>query len=72
MSASIPLLLVAAQADPPGFAWWVLVPTLVLLSVAVAAAPVWPWSRRWGWPIAGIFGVSAATAALFTVAWWFS
>ena len=58
---------VAAQATQIGP--WTAYPTLVMLVAAAAAAPVWPWSRRWGWTIAGIFGVSAATAALFTGAW---
>ncbi len=62
----------AAATDATGGGWWVLVPTLVMLSVAVAAAPLWPWSRQWGWPVAGIFAVAAGTAALFTTAWWFS
>lgn len=72
MSRSAVLVATLAEADPPGFSWWLLVPTLVLLSVAVVAAPIWPWSRQWGWPVAGIFGVSAGTAALFTIGWWFS
>lgn len=66
------LLSYAQATSPPGFAWWVLAPTLVMLIVALAAAPLWPWSREWGWPLAGIFAVAAGTAALFTVAWWFS
>ncbi len=66
--------LVFAQAadGATGFSWWILVPTLVMLSVAAAAAPWWPWSREWGWSLAGIFAVAAGTAALFTVGWWFS
>lgn len=65
-SSSTPLV-VAQQATEIGP--WITYPTLVMLVAAVAAAPVWPWSRQWGWTIAGIFGVSAATAALFTGAW---
>lgn len=72
MNLALLLAAPAAESEPTGFSWWVLVPTLVLLSVAVAAAPIWPWSRRWGWPVAAIFGVSAGTAAIFTVGWWFS
>jgi hypothetical protein len=60
-------VLVAAEATPVGV--WIIYPTLVMLVVAVAVAPVWPWSRRWGWEIAGMFGVTAATAAVFTLAW---
>lgn len=51
---------------------WIVLPTLVMLAAALAVAPVWPWSRRWGWPMAGMFGVTAATAALFSVAWLYS
>lgn len=65
-------LLLVTEAAVPGFSWWVLAPTLVIGSVALAAAPIWPYSRGWGWPLAGIFGVAAGTAALFTLAWWFS
>lgn len=64
--------LAAAAAEAPSGGLWVLAPTLVMLAAAVAAAPVWPWSRQWGWPVAGIFAVAAGTAALFTTAWWFS
>lgn len=67
--SALPVLL-AQSATPIGP--WIIYPTLVMLVVAVAAAPVWPWSRNWGWPIAGMFGISAATAALFTVGWLFS
>lgn len=64
--------LAAAAAETSGVPWFVVVPTLVMLSVAVAAAPLWSWSRQWSWNVAGIFGVAAGTAALFTIAWWFS
>ncbi len=74
MSATSALVLLAqataAEATPVGP--WIILPTLVMLSAAVAVAPVWPWSRGWGWPMAGMFGVTAATAAMFTVAWLFT
>lgn len=60
----------AQEATPVGP--WIVLPTLVMLVAAVAAAPVWPWSRRWGWQVSGMFGVTAATAALFSVAWLFT
>lgn len=65
-------MLLLAQAGVTPVGPWIVYPTLVILVVAVAAAPIWPWSRRWGWQIAGIFGVAALTAAIFTVAWLFS
>lgn len=51
---------------------WIIFPTLVMLVAAVAAAPLWPWSRGWGWPISGMFGVAAMVAAVFTIGWLFS
>ena len=62
--------LLAQDATPVGP--WIVLPTLVMLAAAAAVAPVWPWSRRWGWQMAGMFGVTAATAALFSVAWLFT
>lgn len=62
--------LLAQEVTPVGP--WIVLPTLVMLAAAAAVAPVWPWSRRWGWQMAGMFGVTAATAALFSVAWLFT
>jgi len=70
-SALVPLAQ-AAAAEPTPVGPWIVLPTLVMLAAAVAVAPVWPWSRQWGWPMAGMFGVTAATAALFSVAWLFT
>lgn len=66
--AQLPSSLVLAQ-QAIEIGPWITYPTLVMLVAAAAAAPVWPWSKRWGWTVAGIFGVAAATAALFTGAW---
>jgi hypothetical protein len=42
--------------------------TLVAIGALVAlAAPLWPWSRGWGWAPAGILALGLATMALF---WW--
>lgn len=60
-----------AQATTP-IGPWIVYPTLVMLAATIAAAPLWPWSRNWGWTVAGVFGMTAGVAALFTVAWWFS
>lgn len=42
--------------------------TLVAIgALVVLAAPLWPWSRGWGWAPAGMLTVGLATMALF---WW--
>lgn len=41
-------------------------PTIVVLVAFVLAAPIWPWSRGWGWTPAGMVGVTLATILLFT------
>lgn len=40
---------------------------LVAGALTVLAAPLWPWSRGWGWAPAGMLAVGTATMALF---WW--
>ncbi|HKJ55230.1 MAG TPA: hypothetical protein VJ978_04520 [Nitriliruptoraceae bacterium] len=73
MSAMSSLVVLAqATTEPTPVGPWIVIPTLVMLAAAVAAAPIWPWSRQWGWPVAGMFGVTAATAAMFSVAWLYS
>lgn len=52
-----------------GAPWFVFVPALVLLAFVVATAPVWPYSRGWGWSVAGMSAVAMAVAVLFSVAW---
>lgn len=42
-------------------------PLVVVLLVAVLVAPVWRWSRGWGWVPAGMVGVTATTILLFTL-----
>jgi hypothetical protein len=49
--------------------WWVAVPALVLLVFVVLVAPIWRWSRGWGWAPAGMFAVALGVVALFTGAW---
>ena len=45
-----------------------LLPMVLLGLLTIAAAPVWPWSRGWGWAIAGILAMGLATYALFQFA----
>ena len=45
-----------------------LLPLILLALLMVAAAPLWPWSRGWGWPIAGMLAMGLATYALFQFA----
>jgi hypothetical protein len=45
-----------------------LLPLFLLGLLTVAVAPLWPWSRGWGWAIAGILGMGLATYALFQFA----
>lgn len=43
-----------------------LVLALVLMLVVVLVAPVWPWSRGWGWPPAGVLTIGLVTLLLFS------
>lgn len=36
--------------------------------VLVAALPVWPWSRGWGWAPAGMVAMGLGTLVLFSLA----
>ena len=42
-------------------------PTLVVALMLALVAPVWPWSRGWGWVPAAMVGVTLATIILFTM-----
>lgn len=42
-------------------------PTIVVLAALVVVAPLWPWSRGWGWTPAAMVGVTLATIVLFTL-----
>ena len=42
-----------------------LVPLIVTGLLAVGAAPLWPWSRGWGWAPFGIVAIGFATLLLF-------
>lgn len=58
-----------AQAAGEGLPWFVFVPSLVMAGFVVLTAPIWPYSRQWGWAIAGMSGVGLFVAVLFSVAW---
>ena len=42
-------------------------PTVAVLVALVLTAPVWSWSRGWGWTPAAMVGVVLATIVLFTL-----
>lgn len=42
-------------------------PVLVIIAVLVVlVAPLWPWSRGWGWAPAGMLAMGLGTMLLFT------
>ncbi len=43
-----------------------LVPTVLLAVLVIAVMPVWPHSRGWGWPPAGILAMGLVTMVLFS------
>ncbi len=43
------------------------VPTVLLALLIVAVMPVWPYSRGWGWPPAGILAMGLVTLVLFSL-----
>lgn len=40
---------------------------IAVVVALVLVAPVWRWSRGWGWVPAGMIAVTAATILLFTL-----
>lgn len=40
----------------------------VLSGLVLLVAPLWPWSRGWGWSPAGILAIGLATLLLFSYA----
>jgi hypothetical protein len=42
-----------------------LVPLIAIGLLTLGAAPVWPWSRGWGWAPFGIVAIGFATLLLF-------
>lgn len=43
------------------------IPVVAVLAVLLLVAPVWPWSRGWGWTPAAMVGVTLGTILLFTL-----
>ena len=43
------------------------VPTVLLALLVIAVMPIWPYSRGWGWPPAGILGMGLGTMVLFSL-----
>lgn len=43
------------------------VPTVLLALLVIAVMPIWPHSRGWGWPPAGILAMGLATMVLFSL-----
>lgn len=42
-------------------------PSIAVLLALLVVAPLWPWSRGWGWAPAGMVGVTLASIVLFTL-----
>lgn len=58
-----------AEEAGRGLPWWVFAPSLVMLAFVVVTAPIWRYSRDWGWSVAGMAGVGLFVALLFSLAW---
>ena len=43
------------------------VPLVIIAVLTLLAAPLWPWSRGWGWAPAGMLAMGLGTMLLF---WW--
>lgn len=42
-------------------------PTFAILVIMLLVAPIWPYSRGWGWTWFGILALGAGSAVLFTL-----
>ncbi|TVR28833.1 MAG: DUF3309 family protein [Nitriliruptor sp.] len=42
------------------------IPMVLVALLVVAAAPVWPWSRGWGWAPTGMLAMGLATMVVFS------
>ena len=42
------------------------VPTVLLALLVIGVMPIWPHSRGWGWPPAGILGMGLVTLVMFS------
>jgi len=43
-------------------------PAFAIFLIMLAVAPLWPYSRGWGWTWFGILGLGAGSVVLFVVA----
>ena len=67
MTAAV--LLAQAAESTDGVPWYALVPGTVMLVLVVLTMPLWPWSRGWGWNIAGMSATGLFVVGLFTLTW---
>ena len=56
-----------AQATGDALPWWVFAPSIVMLGFVVITAPIWPYSRGWGWAVAGMSGVGLKLLVILPV-----
>lgn len=42
------------------------IPMVLVALLVVAAAPVWPWSRGWGWAPTGMLAMGLVTMVVFS------
>lgn len=43
------------------------IPTVAVFVALALVAPIWPWSKGWGWIPATMIGVTLGTIVLFTL-----
>jgi len=43
------------------------IPMVLIALLVVAAAPLWPWSRGWGWAPTGMLAMGLATMVVFSL-----
>ncbi len=43
------------------------IPMVLIAVLVLAAVPVWPWSRGWGWAPAGMLAMGLATMVVFSL-----
>ncbi len=44
------------------------IPAVLIALLLLAALPVWPWSRGWGWAPAGMLAMGLGTLIVFSLA----
>lgn len=43
------------------------IPMVLIALLVLAAAPLWPWSRGWGWAPTGMLAMGLATMVVFSL-----